>query len=51
MSGLSSGSCCPRRTFVDSVVAGLGIVMADVGFLLLGVSWPRTAGSGARRSR
>jgi hypothetical protein len=47
MSGLALGIVFPAPGFVDSVVAGLGIVMAVVGFLLLGVSWPRKRWTGA----
>jgi hypothetical protein len=46
MSGLALGLVFPAPDFVDSVVAGLGIVMAGVGFLLLGVSWPRNRWTG-----
>ena len=31
----------PAPEVVDHLVAGLGIAMAFVGFLLLGVSWPK----------
>ena len=47
MSGLALGVVLPAPHFVDSVVAGLGIVMALAGFLLLGVSWPRNRWTGA----
>ena len=47
MSGLALGVVLPAPDFVDSVVAGLGIVMALAGFLLLGVSWPRNRWTGA----
>ena len=46
MSGLALGLVLPAPDFVDSVVAGLGIAMAVVGFLLLGVSWPRKRWTG-----
>ena len=46
MSGLALGLVLPAPEFVDSVVAGLGIVMALAGFLLLGVSWPRNRWTG-----
>ena len=41
MSGLAVGLVLPAPDVVDPLVAGLGIVMAVVGFLLLGVSWPK----------
>jgi predicted permease len=41
VSGLLVGSVLPAPDVVDTLVAGLGIVMAGVGFLLLGVSWPK----------
>lgn len=47
MTGLAVGLVLPAPDFVDSVVAGLGIAMALVGFLLLGVSWPRNRWTGA----
>jgi len=46
MSGLALGIVFPAPDVVDSVVAGLGIVMAIAGFLLLGVSWPRNRWTG-----
>jgi hypothetical protein len=47
MSGLALGIVLPAPDVVDSIVAGLGITMAIVGFLLLGVSWPRHRWTGA----
>jgi hypothetical protein len=47
MSGLALGAVFPAPDFVDTIVAGLGIAMAVVGFLLLGVSWPRNRWTGA----
>src|SRR3954453_20192 len=47
MSGLALGRVLPAPDVVDSIVAGLGIVMAISGFLLLGVSWPRNRWTGA----
>ena len=41
VSGLLVGIVLPAPAVVDTVVAALGIVMAGVGFLLLGVSWPK----------
>jgi len=46
MSGLLVGLVLPAPDFVDGVVAGLGIAMGVVGFLLLGVSWPRRRWTG-----
>src|SRR4051794_27134474 len=47
MSGLALGLVLPAPDVIDSVVAGLGIVMAIGAFLLLGVSWPRHRWTGA----
>jgi hypothetical protein len=41
VAGLAVGSVLTAPDVVDTLVAGLGIVMAGVGFLLLGVSWPK----------
>ncbi len=41
MSGLAVGLVLPAPEVVDALVAGLAIAMSVVGFLLLGVSWPR----------
>jgi hypothetical protein len=41
VTGLAVGSVLTAPDVVDTLVAGLGIVMAGVGFLLLGVSWPK----------
>ncbi len=41
VSGLLIGVVLPAPDVVDTIVAALGIVMAGVGFLLLGVSWPK----------
>ena len=41
VTGLVVGSVLTAPDVVDTLVAGLGIVMAGVGFLLLGVSWPK----------
>jgi len=46
VSGLRVGLVLPAPDVVDTIVAALGIVMAGVGFLLLGVSWPRGRWSG-----
>lgn len=40
LTGLVIGLLVPAPDVVDHLVAGLGIAMALVGFLLLGVSWP-----------
>jgi hypothetical protein len=40
LTGLLLGFLIPAPEAVDHVVAGLGIAMALVGFMLLGVSWP-----------
>lgn len=40
ITGLIFGLLVPAPDGVDHLVAGLGIVMAFTGFLLLGVSWP-----------
>jgi predicted permease len=41
VAGLAVGGVITAPDVVDTLVAGLGIVMAGVGFLLLGVSWPK----------
>jgi predicted permease len=41
VTGLAVGIVLPAPDVVDTLVAGLGVVMAGFGFLLLGVSWPR----------
>ena len=41
VAGLAVGGVITAPAVVDTLVAGLGIVMAGVGFLLLGVSWPK----------
>jgi predicted permease len=41
LSGLLIGLVVPAPEIIDTFVAGLGIVMAGVGALLLGVAWPR----------
>ncbi len=41
VTGLLVGLVLPAPDVVDHIVAALGIAMAGVGFLLLGVSWPR----------
>jgi len=41
MAGLAVGLVLPAPDIVPTFVAGLGIVMAGVGALLLGVAWPR----------
>jgi hypothetical protein len=41
VAGLLAGQIFAAPDVVDTLVAGLGIVMAGVGFLLLGVSWPK----------
>jgi hypothetical protein len=41
VTGLVAGQIFAAPAVVDTLVAGLGIVMAGVGFMLLGVSWPR----------
>jgi predicted permease len=41
ITGLLVGLVLPAPDFVSTVVAGLGIAMAAVGALLLGVAWPR----------
>ena len=41
VTGLLVGLVLPAPEIVDTFVAGLGIVMAGVGALLLGVAWPR----------
>jgi hypothetical protein len=41
VAGLLVGLVLPAPDIVESFVAGLGIVMAGVGALLLGVAWPR----------
>jgi hypothetical protein len=41
VTGLVAGQIFAAPDVVDSLVAGLGIVMAIVGFMLLGVSWPK----------
>src|SRR4051812_3832554 len=41
VSGLLVGFVVPAPDFVATIVAGLGIVMAAVGAMLLGVAWPR----------
>jgi predicted permease len=41
LAGLLIGLALPAPEIVDSIVAGLGIVMAGVGALLVGVAWPR----------
>ena len=41
LTGLIVGLALPAPDVVDHLVAGLGIAMALVGFLLLGVSWPK----------
>jgi predicted permease len=41
VTGLVAGQIFAAPDVVDTLVAGLGIVMAGVGFLLLGVSWPK----------
>ena len=41
LTGLAIGFALPAPDVVDHLVAGLGIVMAFTGFLLLGVSWPK----------
>jgi hypothetical protein len=41
VAGLAAGSVLTAPDVVDTLVAALGIVMAGVGFLLLGVSWPK----------
>ena len=41
LTGLIAGLLLPAPDVLDHLVAGLGIVMAFTGFLLLGVSWPR----------
>lgn len=40
VTGLALGFVIPAPDAVDHVVAGLGIVIALAGFLLLGVAWP-----------
>jgi predicted permease len=41
VAGLAVGGVITAPAVVDTLVAALGIVMAGVGFLLLGVSWPK----------
>ena len=41
VAGLLVGLAVPAPEIVETIVAGLGIVMAGVGALLLGVAWPR----------
>jgi predicted permease len=41
VTGLVAGQIFAAPDVVDTLVAGLGIVMAGVGFMLLGVSWPK----------
>jgi hypothetical protein len=41
VTGLVAGQLYAAPGVVDTIVAALGIVMAGVGFLLLGVSWPK----------
>ena len=41
VTGLAIGFALPAPDVVDHLVAGLGIAMSFVGFLLLGVSWPK----------
>jgi len=41
VTGLLVGLAVPAPEIVETIVAGLGIVMAGVGALLLGVAWPR----------
>ena len=41
LTGLLVGLAIPAPDVVDHLVAGLGIAMSLVGFLLLGVSWPK----------
>ena len=41
VAGLLVGLVLPAPEIVETFVAGLGIVMAGVGALLLGVAWPR----------
>jgi hypothetical protein len=41
LSGLLIGLVLPAPEIVETIVAGLGILMAGVGALLLGVAWPR----------
>ena len=41
LTGLLVGLAVPAPEIVETIVAGLGIVMAGVGALLLGVAWPR----------
>jgi predicted permease len=41
VTGLVAGQIFAAPDVIDTLVAGLGIVMAGVGFMLLGVSWPK----------
>jgi hypothetical protein len=41
VAGLLAGQIFAAPDVVDTLVAAVGIVMASVGFLLLGVSWPK----------
>jgi predicted permease len=41
VTGLVAGQIFAAPDVVDTLVAGLGILMAGVGFMLLGVSWPK----------
>jgi hypothetical protein len=41
LAGLLLGIVLPAPDIIDTFVAGLGIVMAGVGALLLGVAWPK----------
>jgi predicted permease len=41
VTGLVAGQIFAAPPVVDTLVAALGIVMAGVGFMLLGVSWPK----------
>jgi predicted permease len=41
VAGLLIGIVVPAPEFVDTIVAALGVLMAGVGALLLGVAWPR----------
>ena len=51
VTGLLVGLLLPAPDVVDTLVAGARHRHGVVGFMLLGVSWPHGAGSGARRSR